>query len=156
MKLIADLFSHLFLYGLITAVAVFVLFMILGALGFVGQFLFVIFYPLYGITLKPVIWGIKSIFETRCPKCKGFFKKKNVGFEVTDEQEVLRTINRADQGVLYSNDIFALDQGIEINRQEQVNFVEQDITKTWECKNPLCGHQWQTEEFTEWEGSLEK
>jgi hypothetical protein len=156
MKLLTDLFSHLFIYGLITAGTIFVIFMILGAFGYLGQILFSIFYPLYAITLKPIIWGIQTIFQTRCPECKGFFKKKNVNLEITEEHEVNRTVNRVDQGVLYSNNLFALNQGFEINRQEQATFVERIITKTWQCKNPYCGNQWQTEEFQEFEGSLNK
>lgn len=154
MKLLTEIFSHLFIYGLITTAGIFVLFMIMGAFGYVGQILFAIFYPLYAITLKPIIWGTKTLFQTRCPECKGFFNKKNVNYEITDEHEVHRTLNRVDQGILYSNNLFALNQGFEIIRQEQTTFVERTITKTWRCKNPNCAHQWQTEEFQEFEGNL--
>ena len=156
MELLKYLFSHVVLWSLIAAASVFVLFMILGALGYLAQILFVIFYPLYGITLKPVIWGIITLFQTRCPKCKRFFKKKNVNFEIADEHVSRRTVNRVDQGVLHSNEIFALDYGFEISRQEQVTFVERTFIRTWQCKDPACGNQWQTEEYTEEEGSLDQ
>jgi hypothetical protein len=154
MELLTNLSSHLFLWILIAAASIFVLFMVLGALGYVGQILFAIFYPVYMITLKPIVWGITTLFHTRCPKCKRFFKKKNVDSEIT-ERETRRTINRVDQGVLYSNNLFALNQGFEISRQEQVTFVEQTITNTWQCQDPACAHQWQTEEFIECEGTLD-
>ena len=154
MKILTDLLPHLFVWCLIGAVSIFVLFMVLGALGYVGQFLFTLFYPLYAITLKPIIWGISKVFQSRCPKCKGFFKKKLVDWQKTDEHEARRTINRVDEGILYSNNLFALNQGFEVNRQEQVSFVEQTFTNTWECKDPACGHKWQTEEYSEYEGSL--
>jgi len=154
MKFLTDLLPHLFVWCLIGAGLIFVLFMVLGALGYLGQILFVIFYPLYAITLKPVIWAISKVFQSRCPQCKGFFKKKLVDWQKTDEHEARRTINRVDEGVLYSNNLFALNQGFEINRQEQVNFVERTFTNTWQCKDPTCGHQWKTEEYTKEEGSL--
>jgi hypothetical protein len=65
-------------------------------------------------------------------------------------------LNRLDQGILYSNHLFVPDQGFEVSRQEQVTFVEQTILNHWRCKNPTCGHQWQTEEFQESEGFLEE
>ena len=109
----------------------------------------------FGLTVAPVHWAVTKLFDTRCPECKGFFKKNLLKNEITDEHEARRTIKRVDQGVIYSNDIFALNQGFEINRQEQVTFVERVITKTWECKDPSCGHQWRTEEYSDYEGSLE-
>jgi hypothetical protein len=77
-----------------------------------------------------------------------------VDWQKTGEHEARRTINRVDEGILYSNNLFALNQGFEVNRQEQVIFVDRTFTNTWQCKDPTCGHQWQTEEYTEEEGSL--
>jgi hypothetical protein len=156
MKILTDLFSHLFLYGLITAACLFGFVFLLGGIGFILKILWVIFYPVYMVTLKPVVWGITKLFQSRCPECKGFFKKKLVDWEAADKREVRRTVNRVDQGVLYSNNLFALNQGFEINRQEQVTFVEEAFTHTWQCKDPTCGHKWKTEELQEWEGSLDQ
>lgn len=134
-----NLFSLVFHYGLIAAACLF------------G---FVVLVWGFGLTVAPVHWVITKLSETRCPKCKGFFKKKIVNWVITDEHETRRTINRVDQGVIYSNDLFALNQGFEISRKEQVTFVEQSIKNNWQCKDPSCGHQWQTEEYREYEGSL--
>jgi hypothetical protein len=98
------------------------------------------------ITFKPIIWGVQTLFQSRCPACKGFFKRKLVDWEVANEREVLRTIERLDTGVLYSNHLLVANQGFEVNRQEQVAFVEMTILNHWACKDPFCGHIWQTEE----------
>jgi hypothetical protein len=156
MKFLTDLLPHVFVWCLIAAGSVFLLFMILGGLQIVGEFLFTLFYPIYGITLKPVIWAVTTAFGTRCPQCGGFFKKQFVRDEIVEEKESLQTLNRVDSGVLYSNRLFAPNQGFEVTRQEQVSVVNQTIRHHWECKNPTCGHQWQTEEFLEIEGSLDK
>src|SRR5258708_40129015 len=103
MKLLTDLFSHLFFYGLITAACLFGFVFLLGGIGFVLKIMWAIFYPVYFITLKPIIWAITTLFQSRCPECKGFFNKKLVDWEITDKREVFRTINRVDQGVLFSN-----------------------------------------------------
>jgi hypothetical protein len=154
MRLFTDLLSHIFLWGLMAIGSVFLLFMILGGLQIVGEFLLAIFYPIYGITLKPIIWSIKTLFGTRCPQCGGFFKKQFIRDEIVEEKESLQTLNRLDRGVLYSNRLFVPNQGFEIARQEQVSIVEQTIRHFWECKNSACAHHWQTEEFFEYEGSL--
>lgn len=155
MKLLGELFSNLFLLGLVVFLAVFCLMIVLGGLAFVGRILFYVFYPLYFLTLKPVVWAIGTVFQSRCPECKQFFQKKLVDYEVASEQEVRKTVNRVDEGIIYSNQVFVPNMGYEINRQEQVSVVEKVILNHWECKNPLCGHKWQTEEFSECEGSLE-
>ena len=118
-------------------------------------FAFVVLVWGFGLTVAPVHWAVTKLFDTRCPECKAFFKKNLLKNEIIDEHEKRRTIKRVDQGVLYSNDLFALNQGFEITRQEQVTFVEQTFTKTWQCKDPACGHRWDTEETIENEGSLE-
>jgi hypothetical protein len=78
-----------------------------------------------------------------------------MNWEVADEREVLRTIDRIDEGVVYSNQLLEPNHAIEINRKEQVTFVEKTILNHWVCKNILCGHQWQTEEFSESEDTLD-
>ena len=140
MKLLTDFVPHLLLYGLYILVVLFVLVLLLWVLG---------------LTFSPFFWLTTKLLQSRCPDCKGFFKKKLVDLETSDKREVLRTINRVDQGVLYSNNLLALNHGFEINRQEQVTFVEETLTHTWQCKDPVCGHKWQTEEIRDYEGSLE-
>jgi len=154
MKLLTDIFSHLLLYGLIAAGSVFVLFLILGGLQIVGEFLLAIFYPVYALTLKPIIWSIKTLFNTRCPQCGDFFKKQFIRDEIVAEKEGLQTLDRIDHGIIYSNRVFAPNQGFEVTRQEQVSVVEQTIRHYWVCKNPTCGHEWQSEEYMEYEGAL--
>ncbi len=155
MKLLSDLFSHLFLYSLFAAAGLFGFAFLVGCIGYVLKILWFIFYPVYLISLKPIIWGMQTLFQSRCPECKGFFKRKLVDWEVSDEREVLKTVQRLDQGVLYSNHLLVPDQGFEVNRQEQVTFVEKTILNHWACKDPFCGHTWQTEENSEFEGTLE-
>ena len=140
MKLLTDFVPHLLLYGFFLLAFLFVLVLLLWVLG---------------LTFSPFVWLTTKLIQTRCPECKGFFKKKLVDLETTDIREVLRTINRVDQGVLYSNNLLALNHGFEINRQEQVTFVAETLTHTWQCKDPACGHKWQTEEFQEREGFLD-
>ena len=140
MKLLTEFVPHFLLYGFCLLAALFVLVLLLWVLG---------------LTFSPFVWFTTKLFQSRCPECKGFFKKKLVKLETSDKREVLKTVNRVDQGVLYSNNILALNHGFEINRQEQVTFVEETITNTWQCKDPGCGHKWQTEEFHEYEGSLD-
>jgi len=155
MKLFIDAFYHLFLAGLIAAAALFGFAFLVGCVGYVSRIIWVLFYPVYLITLKPIIWGIQSFFQSRCPACKGFFKRKLVDWEVADEKEVMRTIERLDQGVLYSNHLLMSNQGFEVSRREQVTFVEKTIVNHWACKDSFCGHVWKTEENSEEEGSLE-
>ena len=139
MKLLTDLLPHLFAYGLIS----------LGCL-----FGFVILVWVFGLTVLPIHWVITKFTDTRCPECKGFFKRKLMNWEVADEREVLRNIDRVDEGVVYSNHLLEPNHAIEINRKEQVTFVEKTIRNHWACKNLLCGHEWNTDEFVEYEGSL--
>jgi hypothetical protein len=140
MKLLTDLLPHLFTYGLIA---------VGGLLGFV------ILVWAFGLTVLPIHWVITKFTDTRCPECKGFFKRKLMNWEVVDKREVLRTVDRVDEGIVYSNHLLEPNHVIEINRKEQVTFVEKTIRNSWTCKNPLCGHQWQTQEFSESEGSLD-
>ena len=139
MELLTSFLPHLLHYGFIVIVCCFA---------------FVVLVWGFGLTVLPVHWAVTKLFDTRCPECKGFFKKNLLNKEIIDEHEKRRTIKRVDQGVLYSNDIFALNQGFEITRQEQATFVEQTIRNHWACKNPDCGHKWETDEFFEYEGSL--
>jgi hypothetical protein len=139
MELLTSFLPHLLHYGLVIIACCFA---------------FVVLVWGFGLTVAPVHWAITKFFDTRCPECKGFFKKNLLKNEITDEHEKRRTIKRVDQGVLYSNDLFALNQGFEITRQEQVTFVEQTIQNTWQCKDPACGHKWTTEETVSHEGSL--
>ncbi len=46
--------------------------------------------------------------------------------------------------------------GYEVNRQEQVAMIQKTIHNHWECTNPTCNHKWFSEEFVEYEGSLDK
>jgi hypothetical protein len=154
-KLFSEFFSHLFLDGLIVAACLFGFAFLVGCIGYVLKIFWVIFYPLYLITLKPVIWGVQTLFQSRCPSCKGFFKRKLVDWKTTDEREVLRTVERLDTGVLYSNHLLVPNQGFEVSRQEQVSLVEKTILNRWACKDPICGHTWESEEYSEAEGSLE-
>jgi hypothetical protein len=119
------------------------------------HFGFIAFVWIFGLTVLPLHWLITKLTDTRCPECKGFFKRKLFKREVLSEREVLGTIERVDQGVIHSNHFLEPDHAIEINRAEQVIFVEQAICSHWICKNQLCGHQWQTEELLEYEGSLD-
>ncbi len=154
MKLFTDVFSHLFLDGLIAAAVLFGFAFLVGCIGYVLKILWIIFYPVYLVTLKPIIWVVQTLFQSRCPACKGFVKRKLVDWEVSDVREVLRTVERLDQGVLYSNHVLVANQGFEVSRQEQVTFVEKTILNHWACKDTFCGHTWQTEENSEEEGSL--
>ncbi len=115
MKLLTDFFPHLLLYGFFLLAALFVLVLLLWVLG---------------LTFSPFVWLTTKLLQTRCPECKGFFKKKLVNLETSDKREVLRTVNRVDKGVLYSNNLLALNHGFEISRQEQVTFVEETFTYT--------------------------
>lgn len=135
-----DLFFHLLTYGFIAAVS------------FFGLIFF-----LWGISIIVLAahWVTEKLEETQCPKCKGYFKRKLAEWKVADEREVLRTVNRVDEGTLYSNSLFVPNQGIAINRKEQVSCVEQTIQRHWECKDPACSHKWETEETSEFEGSLD-
>ena len=141
MKLLTDFIPHFLLFGFYLLIGLYVLVLLLWVLG---------------LTFSPFVWLTTKLLQTRCPECKGFFKKKLVDLETSDKREVLRTVNRVDQGVLYSNNLLALNHGFEINRQEQVTFVEETFTHTWQCKDPSCGHKWQTEEFRDYEGSLDR
>jgi hypothetical protein len=135
MGLITNFLNHPFLYGLLAAIGI-------------AVFLFVV-----GLVMIPFHWGSKKLSDSRCPKCLGLFKRRLVDWEVVGEKEVLRTVNRVDQGTIYSNSLEP-NQTIEINRREQVTFVEQTILNHWVCKDPLCGNKWTTEEIVEHEGSL--
>lgn len=135
--------------------ALFLLGMALGVVGFVLNALWVVFYPLYFITLKPFVWfGLKA-FQSRCPKCKGFWKRQFVKSEVTEQHETLETVQRIDQGTIYNNSLFTPNEGFEVSRLEQVKMVNETTCHFWECKDPFCGHKWMTEEYLEYEGSLE-
>jgi hypothetical protein len=154
MQLLTDIFSNFFLWGLIAVGVIFGLCMILGGLQIVGEFLLAIFYPIYALTLKPLIWVIRTTFTSRCPQCGGFFKKQFVKDEIVEEKEGLQTLDRVDRGILYPNKLFAPSQGFEVTRKEQVSVVEQTIRHHWTCKNPTCGHAWHSEEYMEYEGAL--
>jgi hypothetical protein len=151
------LFSFLtypFLFGLAVVLVVFLLMMALGAVCFVLRALWVVFYPLYFMTLKPVVWCLMKAFHSRCPQCQRFWKRQFVKSEVIEQWENLETVERIDYGVVYSNELFTPNHGYEICRLEQVRMVNETIRYFWECKDPLCGHKWTTEEYTEREGSL--
>ena len=139
MKLLTDFLPHLFFYSLVVVACLFGLAILVWA---------------FGLTMLPLHWLITKFSDTRCPECKGFFKRKLTNWEVVDEREVLRTIDRVDEGIVYSNHLLEPNHAIEINRKEQVGFVEKTIRNHWACKNPLCGHEWNTEETSEYEGSL--
>ncbi len=147
--------AYLFLFGLAVVLAVFLLMMALGAVCFVLKAFWFVFYPLYCITLKPAVWCLVKAFQSRCPQCKRFWKRQFVKGEVIEQWENLETVERIDHGVLYSNEIFTPNQGYEVSRLEQVKMVNETICHFWECKDPLCGHKWTTEEYTEHEGSLD-
>jgi len=136
MKLISEFLIHPILYSLLAVVGLTVLFFLVG------------------IALLPFYWLSDKLDETLCPKCRGFSKRRLVEREFIDETEVLKTVNRVDQGTIYSNSIFEPNHAISINRQEQVAMVEQTYLNHWACKDPLCGYKWTTEETLENEGSL--
>lgn len=121
-----------------------------GFVGVVLLFGFAFLSTMLGFALIP----ISLLTDTQCPQCKGFFKRKLIGSEVVEEKQILRTVNRIDQGVVHSNHLLEPNYAIEINRKEQVTFVEKTIRNHWACKNTLCGHEWNTDEFGEYEGSL--
>jgi hypothetical protein len=139
MRLLTDLLPHLFLYGLAVLAGVFVLVVAIWTMG---------------IIFSPVVWISDKLLLTKCPKCNGFFRRKLMSWEAGDEREVLRTVNRVDQGVVYSNRLLEPNHTVEINRKEQVVFTERTILNHWACKDPMCAHQWDTEEISEYEGSL--
>ena len=122
MKILTCFLPHLFSFGLITV----------GSL-----FGFVILVWAFGFTFLPIHWVITKFTDTRCPVCKGFFKRKLMNWEVADEREVLRTVDRVDEGIVYSNHFLEANHVIEINRKEQVTFVEKTIRNSWTCKNPF-------------------
>lgn len=136
MKLLTEFLPHLLFYGFV---------------GVVLLFGFALLSSMLGFALIP----ISMLTDTQCPECKGFFKRKLLDSEVVAEKEIFRTVDRIDQGILHSNYLLEPDQVIEINRKEQVAFVEQRIVKSWGCKNSLCGHMWKTEEVSEREGALD-
>lgn len=136
MKLITDFLPHLFLYGFLAFVALAVIL------------------PALGLVIIPFHSIIEKINENRCPKCRGFFKRELKDWEVSDMREVLKTVNRLDQGTIYGNGFLEPNHAIEIRRQEQVTFTRKTILNHWVCKDTLCGHEWDTEETHEWEGSL--
>lgn len=136
MRLITEFLNNPIQYGFLAVVGLTVLFF------------------LTGFALLPFCWVSDKLHETRCPKCRGFFKRKLVEWEFAAEREVLKTVNRVDQGTIYSNSFFEPNHAIAINRQEQVTFVEQTHLNHLACKDSLCGHKWTTEETVEYEGSL--
>ena len=109
MKLFMNLLSRLVEWCLTTYT------LILAVLGFVLVILLLIFFPIYNLP--------HTLFQTRCPKCKGFFKgrKVNLGLE----------------------------------RKGQAAFMGESGTKLWECKDPDCGNKWETQEYYDWDGTLE-
>jgi hypothetical protein len=146
---------YLFLFGLAVVLAVFLLMMALGAMCFVLKALWFVFYPLYCITLKPVVWCLAKVFQNRCPQCKRFWKRQFVKSEVIEQWENLETVERIDHGVFYSNKLFTPNHRYEVSRLEQVKMVNETICHFWECKDQLCRHKWTTEEYSEREGSLD-
>src|SRR5208282_1098855 len=96
MELLTSFLPHLLYYGFIVIVCCFA---------------FVVFVWGFGLTVAPIHWAVTKLLETRCPECKGFFKKILLKNAITNEHEKRRTIKRVDQGVLYSNTLFALNQG---------------------------------------------
>ena len=132
MKLLTEFLPHLLFYGFV---------------GVALLFGFALLSSMLGFALIP----ISILADTQCLECKGFFKKRLIGSEVVDEKEVFRTVDRLDHGVVYSNRLLEPNQTIEIARDEQVGFTRQTIINRWACKNPMCGHRWETEEFKEFE-----
>lgn len=145
----------LFLLGLTVVLVLFLLMMVLGAVGLSLKVLWIVFYPVYFLTLKPVVWFLVKAFQSRCPKCKGFWKRQFVRDEITEQYETLETVKRIDQGTVYSNGLFTPNEGFEVSRLEQVEMVHETVCQHWECEDRGCGHQWTTEEYSEYEGSLE-
>lgn len=155
MKEIIGFLICLFLLGFAVALVLFLLMMALGVVGLALKVLWIIFYPVYFLTLKPVVWFLVKAFQSRCPKCKGFWKRQFVKSEITEQYETLETVERIDQGTIYSNGFFTPNQGYEITRMEQVKMVHETESHYWECKDLGCGYQWITEGYSEYEGSLE-
>ncbi len=67
----------------------------------------------------------------------------------------METVERTDEGTIFSNSPFEPNHGYEVKRLEQVRMVQETTRDFWECKDPVCGHQWTTEEYSEYEGQLE-
>ena len=155
MKTLSDIFTCLLLCGLALLGALFLLGLGLGIVGLAVKALWIILYPLYFVTLKPFVWFAVKAFQSRCPKCKGFLKKRFVRSEVIEQYETLETVERIDQGTIYNNSLFTPNEGFEVSRLEQVKMVNETTCHFWECKDPVCGHQWTTEEHSEYEGSLD-
>lgn len=126
-----------------------------GFIALAGYFGLIFFIWGTAIILLPFSWVKMKLDDSRCPKCGGFFKRRLLNRATVEEKEVLRTVNRVDRGILHSRYLFQPNQAIEINRKEQVTFVEQTNRNHWVCRNPDCGHQWTTEDYGEYEGSLD-
>jgi len=142
MKTLSDLVVNHF-PAILLIVAIFIALPFLAeGFAFTSGVLFFIFYPLYFITLKPLIWAVKTLFESRCPKCKKFFKREFVRGEFVDEKEVVRDIPRTESGVLYSNRLLEPDQRIEMTRTVPVKFIQRWSQDHYRCKDSLCGHEW--------------
>lgn len=154
MNIVFSFLTSLFLFGLKLALVLFLSMMALGVVLFVLKVLWIVFYPFYFLTLKPVIWCLWKTFQSRCPKCKGFRKKQFVKSIITEQYETLETVQRIDQGTLYSNRLFTANEDLEVSRLEQVKMVNETVCHFWECKDTVCGYKWTTEEYSEYEGSL--
>ncbi len=155
MKTLSDIFTCLLLCGVALLAALFLLGMALGVVGLALKALCFVLYPLYFVTLKPFVWFAVKAYQSRCPKCSGFWKKRFVKSEVVEQKESLETVERIDEGTIYSNSFIDADHAYELKRLEQVRMVKETIRHFWECKDPVCGNQWMTEEYSEYEGSLE-
>jgi hypothetical protein len=156
MKTLTDIFTCLLLCGLALLGALFLLGLGLGVVGLAVKALWIILYPLYFVTLKPFVWFAVKAFQSRCPKCKVFWKKRFVKSEVVEQKESLETVERIDEGTIYSNSVFDVNHAYEVKRLEQVRMVQETTRHFWECKDPICDHKWTTEEYSEYEGSLDE
>lgn len=153
MKTLSDLIVNYFPFIFLMVLFFIALPFLVEGFAFTSGILFFIFYPLYFLTLKPIVWIVKSLFESRCPKCKKFFQREFVRGEFVDEKEIVRDIPRTESGVLYSNRLLEPDQRIEMTRTVPVKFIQRWSEDHYRCKNSLCGHEWVKASSVEFEAS---
>lgn len=153
MKTLSDLVVNHFPFIFLMVLFFVALPFLVEGFAFTSGILFFIFYPIYFLTLKPIVWAVKSLFETRCPKCKRFFQREFVRGEFVDEKEIVRDIPRTENGVLYSNRLLEPDQRIEMTRTVPVKFIQRWSEDHYRCKDSLCDHEWVKASSVEYEAS---
>jgi len=87
-----------------------------------------------GIIILLVVLGV--IFDSRCPKCKKFFVKKNIGRKEISRKQFYKTENREE---------IIKEKGKEIGRVQKkvdVPYFKVEFMNYFECAN--CRHTWET------------